>query len=249
MKTIRTLFLVLSSIIILSCNNDDDTPQDFFPSKIVLTDYTNSISNKTVEINYNNDNTISQIVIEDNNGIKTKQYFYTNGKITSVTNTGFLGGPATRTFVYNNTGDLSSIIDETSGSTETFPISYNSTTNTYTVVDGGDTYSVILDNSNNPNQYSSSSFPNLTLTLDSTKNGIFKNVRPQIALQFDLALFNNGHLFYFFNQKQINHFEFGVQDFDVINTRDSSDNISSVIYNFTGGGSQIDITYQKRNLN
>ncbi len=74
-------------------------------------------------------------------------------------------------------------------------------------------------------------------------------MRPQIALQFDLALFNNGHLFYFFNQKQINHFEFGVQDFDVINTRDSSDNISSVIYNFTGGGSQIDITYQKRNLN
>lgn len=249
MKTIRTLFLVLSSIIILSCNNDDDTPQGFFPSKIVLTDYTNSISNKTVEINYNNDNTISQIAIEDNNGIKTKQYFYTSGKITSVTNTGFLGGPTTRTFVYNNTGDLSSIIDETSGSTETFPISYNSTTNTYTVIDGGDTYSVILDNSNNPNQYSSSFFPNLTLTLDSTKNGIFKNVRPQVALQFDLALFNNGHLFYFFNQKQINHFEFGVQDFDVINTRDSSDNISSVIYNFTGGGSQIDITYQKRNLN
>lgn len=248
MKTIQTFFLVSCFLFLSSCNNDDEaTPQDAYPKQLVLTDYTNAVNNKTVTLTYNNDNTIASIAIQDNQGLKTKQYTYTNGKITSVTNSGFLSGPDVRTFVYNSAGNLSSIIDDVSGTTETFPISYNSSTNSYTLTDGGDTNTVVLDTSNNPTVYSSSFITSdLTLTLESNNSGVFKNVRPQIALQFDLALFN-GHLFYFFNQKQINHYQFGVQDFDFVHTRDSENNITTVVYNFSGGGSQLDVTYQKRN--
>ena len=248
MKTIQTFFLVSCFLVLLSCNNDDDaTPQDAFPTELKLTDYTNAVNNKIVTLTYNNDNTIASITIQDNQGLKTKQYAYTNGKITSVANSGFLSGPEVRTFVYNASGKLSSIIDDVSGTTETFPISYDSCTNTYTLTDGGDTNTVVLDASNNPTVYSNSFITSdLTLTLDNTNSGVFKNVRPQIALQFDLALFN-GHLFYFFNQKQINHFQFGVQDFDFVHTRDSENNITTVVYNFSGGASEVDVTYQKRN--
>lgn len=248
MKTIQTFFLVSCFLVLLSCNNDDDaTPQDAYPKQLVLTDYNNAVNNKTVTLTYNNDNTIASISIQDNQGLKNKEYTYTNGKITSVTNSGFLSGPDVRTFVYNSAGKLSSIIDDVSGTTETFPITYNASTNTYTLTDSGDTNTIVFDASNNPTVYSNSFITSdLTLTLDNTNSGVFKNVRPQIALQFDLALFN-GHLFYFFNQKQINHYQFGVQDFDFVHTRDSENNITSVVYNFSGGGSQLDITYQKRN--
>ncbi|WP_130735110.1 hypothetical protein [Flavobacterium sp. J27] len=249
MKTIQKLLLICSSVLLVSCSNDDEpTPQEYFPTQINLTDFTNAVNNKTVSITYNNNNTISTIEIEDNNGIKTKQYSYTNGRISSVANTGFLSGPETRNFIYNGSGKLSSIVDITSGSTETFPITYNASSNTYTLLDGTDSNTITVDASNNPTQYASTFIASdLILTLDSSKKGVFKNVTPQIALQFDLALFS-GHLFYFFNQKQINHFQFGVQNFDLINTRDTNGNITSVVLNFTGGGNQLDITYQKRNL-
>lgn len=248
MKTIQTFFLVSCFLVLLSCNNDDDaTPQDAFPSQLTLTDYTNAVNNKTVTLTYNNDNTIASISIQDNQGVKTKQYAYTNGKITSVSNSGFLSGPEVRTFVYTTSGKLSSIIDDVSGTTETFPITYNSSTNTFTLTDGGDTNTVVLDASDNPTTYSNTFVASdLILTLDSSNSGIFKNVTPQIALQFDLGLYT-GHLFYFFSQKQINHFQFGVQDFDFVHTRDSENNITSVVYNFSGGGSQLDVTYEKRN--
>lgn len=250
MKTLKSLTFLFSLLLISACSNDDDnSAKEYFPTNIELTDYNNSINNKSVTIGYNRNNEISEIILEDNQGIKTKQYSYTNGKITSVSNSGFLGGPDVRTFVYNASGILSSIVDETDGSTETFLINYDAPSNTYTLIDGDFSSSVQLDETGNPITNSSTFFASdLILTLDATEKGIFENVAPQIALQFDLALFNNGHLFYFFNQKQINHFEFGVQDIDVVNNRDANGNISSVIYNFVGGGSQIDITYQKRNL-
>lgn len=249
MKTFKTIFTLTCLLVLLLCNNDDDNQQGYFPTNIELTDYTNSINNKSISISYNSNNRISEIILEDNNEIKTKQYSYTNGKITSVSNTGFLGGPDVRTFVYNASGVLSSIVDETDGSTETYLINYDAPSNTYTLIDGTESSSVQLDESGNPTVYATTFISSdLILTLDSSERGAFKNVTPQIALQFDLALFSNGHLFYFFNQKQINHFEFGVQDIDIVNNRDTNGNISSVIYNFVGGGSQIDITYQKRNL-
>lgn len=250
MKTIKAILFLFTLVTLLSCSNDDDAPQGYFPSSIELTDYTNSVNNKSVEISYNKNNTISQIILEDNNGIKTKQYAYTNGRITSVTNSGFLSGPDVRTFIYNASGNLTSIVDNTDGSTETYLINYNATTNTYTLVDGTDTSSVQLDMSGNPVVYSTTFIASdLVLTLDASEKGVFENVMPQIALQFDLSLFNSGYIFYFFNQKQINHFEFGVQDLDIVNNRDADGNISSVVYNFMGGESQLDITYQKRNLN
>ena len=248
MKTIKPLLTLCILTLLFSCSNDDNKKGNF-PTNIEFTDYTNSVNDKTVTISYNNDNTISQIVLIDNNGTKTKQYAYTNGRITSVSNSGFLSGPDVRTFVYNSNGNLSSIVDDTSGTIETYPINYNATTNTYSLVDGGDSSSVQLDNTNNPTVYGSTFFTSdLVITLDATQKGVFEHVTPQIALQFDLALFNTGHIFYFFNQKQINHFQFGVQDIDIVNNRDTNGNISSVVYNFTGGGSQIDITYQSRNL-
>lgn len=234
---------------VLSCSSDDNSSKGYFPIAIELTDYTNSNNNKSITIGYNSNNGISEIIFDDNDGIKTKQYSHSNGRITSVANTGFLSGPNVRTFVYNASGILSSIIDETDGSTETYLINYDAPTNTYTLIDGTESTSVQLDESGNPYQYSFSYLTsNIVLTLDSNEKGVFKNVESQIALQFDLALFSGGELFYYFNQRQINHFEFGVQDFDVINNRDTNGNISSVIYNFVGGGRQIDITYQKRNL-
>ncbi|WP_221257857.1 hypothetical protein [Flavobacterium okayamense] len=248
MKTIKSLLTLCILTLLFSCSNDDNKKGNF-PTNIEFTDYNNSVNDKTITFSYNNDNLISQIVLVDNQGTKTKEYSYTNGRITSVTNSGFLSGPDVRTFSYNSSGILTSITDETDGSTETFTINYNATTNTYSIVDGGDTSSVQLDNTNNATVYSSTFYTSdLTITLDGTEKGIFEHVSPQIALQFDLALFNNGHLFYFFSQKQINHFAFGVQDFDVVNNRDTNGNITSVIYNFVGGGSQIDITYQSRNL-
>lgn len=249
MKTFKTIFTLTCLLVLLSCNNDDDNQQGYFPTNIELTDYTNSINNKSITIGYNSNNGISEIILDDNDGIKTKQYSYTNGKITSVSNTGFLGGPDVRTFVYNASGILSSIVDETDGSTETYLINYDAPSNTYTLIDGTESSSVQLDESGNPYQYSFSYLTsNIVLTLDSNEEGVFKNVESQVALQFDLALFSGGELFYYFNQRQINHFQFGVQDFDVINNRDTNGNISSVIYNFVGGGRQIDLTYQKRNL-
>ena len=249
MKTLKNILFLTILALFISCNSDDNNTQGNFPTNIEFTDYTNSVNDKMVSISYNNENTISQIVLVDNNGTKTKQYSYTNGRITSVTNSGFLGGPDIRTFVYNSNGILSSIVDDTGGTVETYPINYNATTKTYSLVDGGDTSSVQLDNSNNPIIYSSTLFASdLEITLDGTQKGVFEHVAPQIALQFDLALFNTGHIFYFFNQKQINHFQFGVQDIDIVNNRDTNGNITSVIYNFVGGGGQLDITYQNRNL-
>ncbi|MEA1787329.1 hypothetical protein U1E44_14600 [Arenibacter sp. GZD96] len=250
LKIITSLFLTLFTV---SCSNDDDSnngPKGYFPTEIEATGFANPNNDETIVIQYNTDNTISRITLTDREGsIRTKNYSYTNGKITRVDNSGFLGGPAIRTFVYNSSGKLSSIIDETGGDSETFAVSYNTTENTYTLTDG-DTFGISLDASNNPNLYSSSFFPNpnLTITLDDVNAGVFKNVVPQIALQFDLALFNSGHLFYFFNQKQINHYEFGVQDFEVVNSRDANDNISVVEYNFTGSPIQLNITYQNRTL-
>ncbi|VXB70388.1 conserved hypothetical protein [Flavobacterium sp. 9AF] len=250
MKTFQTFLLVNCMLLITSCNNDDNSSQQgYFPTQIILTDDSNSVNDKTVNIEYNTDNTISKIEIQDNQGVKIKQYNYTNGKITSVSNSGFLSGPEVRTFVYNASGKLSSIIDDVSGTIETFPITYNSSTNTYTLTDGGDSNTVVLDASHNPIVYSNTFVASdLILTLDSNSSGVFKNVTPQIALQFDLGLFS-GHLFYFFSQKQINHFQYGVQNFDVINTRDANDNITNVFFNFIGGGSELNITHQKRNLN
>lgn len=249
MKTLQLIFSFLCTILIISCSNDDHTPKGYFPTTIELTDYTNSINNKLIAVNYNSDNTISQITLEDNHGLKTKNFSYTNGRITGVTNSGFLGGPDSRTFVYNSAGILSTIIDETDGSTETFLINYDAPSKTYTLIDGTEATNIELDTSGNPIQFSSNFLPSdLILTLDTSEKGVFQHVNPQIALQFDLALFSSGHIFYYFNQKQINQFEFGVQNIEVINNRDTNGNISSVVYNFGGGGSQLDIIYDRRNL-
>lgn len=252
MKTLNYISLLFLSVFITSCSNDDDSnnqAKGFFPTQIAATGFTNPDDNLTIGIEYNQDNTISRITLTDGDGsIRTKDYNYTNGRVTQVENNGFLGGPDIRTFVYNASGQLSSIIDENDSGSETFPIAYNSATNTYTLTDESDTYSVTLDATDNPNLYSSSFFPDLTITLDDTNSGVFKNVEPQVALQFDLVLFNSGHLLYFLNQKQINHYEFGVQDFDVINSRNEDDNITVVDYNFASENIQLNISYQERNL-
>lgn len=93
MKTLKNILFLTILALFISCSSDDNNTQGNFPTNIEFTDYTNSVNDKTVTISYNNDNTISQIVLVDNNGTKTKQYSYTNGRITSVTNSGFLGGP------------------------------------------------------------------------------------------------------------------------------------------------------------
>jgi hypothetical protein len=248
MKTLQYFSLFFLLGFITSCSNDD-TEKGYFPTNIELIDYTNSLNKIIISVNYNSNNTISEIILDGNSEIRTKQYSYTNGKITSVTNIGFLSGPDVRTFVYNPSGILSSIIDETDGSTETYLINYDAPSNTYTLIEGTESTSIQLDESGNPIRNSKSFLPSdLILTLDPIDKGVFEHLTPQIALQFDLALFNTGYLFYFFNQKQINHFEFGEEDFDLVNNRDTNGNISSVVYNFVGGGSQINITYQKRNL-
>lgn len=252
MKTLQFISVLFISVFIISCSSDDESnnqAKGFFPIQIAATGFSNPNDNLTIAIEYNVNNDISKITFTDGFGdIKTKTYSYTNGSVTQVENNGFLGGPDIRTFVYNASGHLSSIIDETDSGSETFPITYNSTTDTYTLTDGDDTYSVTLDSTDNPQLYSSSFFPDLTITLDDTNSGVFKNVVPQVALQFDLTLFNNGHLLYFLNQKQINRYEFGVQDFDVINSRNADDNITVVDYNFVSESIQLNITYQERNL-
>ena len=175
MKTLKSLTFLFSLLLVSACSNDDNSAKGYFPTNIELTDYTNSINNKSVTIDYNRNNEISEIILEDNNGIKTKQYSYTNGKITSVSNSGFLGGPDVRTFVYNASGILSSIVDETDGSTETYLINYDAPSNTYTLIDGTESSSVQLDESGNPYQYSFSYLTsNIVLTLDSNEEGVFK---------------------------------------------------------------------------
>lgn len=252
MKTFKFILLLFLTTFIVSCSSDDDSnnaPKGYFPTQINATGFTNTNNNLVIDIEYNVRNDISKITFTDGLGdVNTKTYTYTNGRVTQVDNNGFLGGPDTRTFIYDESGHLSSIIDENDSGSETFPLTYNSATNTYTLTDGSDTFSITLDTTDNPQLYSSSFFPDLTITLDDTNSGVFKNVAPQVALQFDLTLFNSGHLLYFLNQKQINRYEFGVQDFDVINSRNEEDNITVVDYNFVGESIQLNITYQQRNL-
>ena len=83
MKTIKNILFVSFLILLTSCSNDDDNQQGNFPTIIEYTDYTNSVNDKTVTISYNNNNTISQIVLNDNNGTKTKQSAI-SGSVTSV---------------------------------------------------------------------------------------------------------------------------------------------------------------------
>jgi hypothetical protein len=250
MKTTSLLLPIIAVLQFFSCSSDDDSNSQvkgYFPTEIAATGFSNPIDNLIIDIDYNSDNTISRMTFTDGFNIKTKTYSYTNGRVTQVENEGYLGGPDVRSFIYDASGLLTSIIDETDSGSETFPIAYNSETNTYTITDG-DTYSIVLDSSDNPYRYSSSFFTDLSITLDASNSGVFKNVAPQVALQFDLVLFNSGHILYFLNQKQINHYEFGIQDFEVINSRDAQDNITTVGYHFDSETIQLSISYQERNL-
>lgn len=248
MKKISTYLSICLLIAVTSCSSDDDRPQGYFPTTIEKIDFTNSGNNRTIELEYNNQNQISRVEIINPSGNNTiKTLTYTDNKLTQTVTTNS-GDSETRNYIYNASGILSSIVEIAGGSTLTYPITYDETTNSYTLVDGADNFSIFLNSQGNAVRYENTFFADLILTLDNNLSGTFKFLEPQIAYQFEFALFS-GMDFYYMSTQQINRFEFGVQDLEPIHTRNQNDMISTVIYNLTGGGGfQYTFTYSNRNL-
>ncbi len=248
MKKISTYLSFCLIIALASCSSEDDQPQGYFPVSIEKTDFANAGNNNRIELEYNTQNQISRIEIINPSGNNTlKILTYTGNRLTQTVTT-YSGDSETRNYIYNASGQLSSIVEIDEDSTSTYPVTYDEATNSYTLIDGTDYFSVFLNADGNAIRYENSFFTDIILTLDNNLSGIFRFLEPQIAYQYEFALFS-GIDFYFMSTQQINRFQFGVQDLEPIYTRNQNDMISTVIYNLTaGGGFQYTYTYSNRNL-
>lgn len=248
MKKFSINLCICLIFVIAGCSSDDERPQGYFPTVIEKIDFANSSNNNRIELEYNNQNLISRVEIIDQSGNNTtKTLTYTDTKLTQTITTRY-GNSETRNYIYNANGTLSSVIEIDGDSTLTYPVTFDEEANSYTLLDGADFFSIFLNAEGNATLYENSFFGELILTLDNNSSGVFKSIDPQIAYQYEFALFS-GMDFYFMSTQQINRFQFGVQDVEPIHTRNQNDMISNVIYNLTsGGGFQYTFTYTKRNL-
>ena len=253
MKTIKKIQLLLF-VILFSCSKNDDSPavQGYFPTQIQKTDYGDPNRNRTYTISYNSQNQISQITETAVTGeTATRTFTYSNNLVQSM----HISSNATsieknHQYNYNTSNTLTSIIKTEGTELTTYSISYNSTSNSYSINEGGTISSLFLDNNNNPLEFELSPTNSYIISTDTSAKGVFENLNQQIGLQISFGIFESIN-FYHFHQKQINSIVFGTQNINVINTRDENGNIRTLNFNNPTTGQNIYgyiITYDKRPL-
>lgn len=250
----KILIIIIIVLTTISCSKNDDEPvvQGYFPTQIQKTDYGDANRNRTYTISYNSQNNISQITETAVTGESlTKTMNYSNGLLVGMSiSSNISSNIITYEYNYNTSQKLSSVIRQDNTDTDTYALTYDESTNSYAVNDAGTITQLFLDDENNFLRYAFSPTSNFMIVADSELNGVFKNVKNQIALQ---VTFNaiEGINFYFFHRKQINSISYGSENYTVVNTRDSNNNIRTVNFNNSTTSQGIYgyvIIYQNRNL-
>lgn len=248
----KHLILVLLSLFIYSCNNDDDSnnsPKGYFTTRIEKTDFTNANFNRIYDIEYNSQNQIALISATSPDGeVVTFEHVYTNGLLTQILATGAgTSNTTSHEFVYTAVGILSSYIVNDNGSVSTYPITYNAGSNAYTLTDEDEDYTIDFDTNNTIEQYILP-LGAITIQSNSESNGVFQHVETQIGTHLLLGMFN-GDDFYFFNPNELESVSFEGTVRTTSHTRDSNNRINVV--NYLQGDTnvkELQITYQQRNL-
>lgn len=253
MKTKTSAFYLLWSIILFSCNNDDDNaprPQAAFPVTIEYTsDVEPFVENLTNNFEYDSQNNITLIETEDSaNRVTTVQVNYSNGLVSEI-DTQNTFGSANYTFTYSNanSGIISEILYTEDGTNVIIPVSYNNSSNAYTFNNDGDTFTLDLNNDNYLEGITTP-FVNYELFFNENETGPFANVVPQPAL-YIVMMVAQPQKFYFFSPFEIIQWETGVSR-EVINNRDADGNLNSVEYQNIDTGANMGrmaISYENRN--
>ncbi len=254
MKTIKYTIIIIIFILSSSCSKSDDTPviRGFFPTQIQKTDYSDSNRNRTYTIAYNSQNQITEITeIAVTGESLTKTFTYSSGLLMNISVSNNINSETTTyEYIYNSSALLTSIIETNNTATYSYAVSYDSTSNSYSLNDSGIVMTLFLDDENSPIEFELSPTLSFTIITDNESSGAFKNVKNQIAIQLTYN-FIEGINFCFFHHKQINNIDFGTTNLNVINSRDSNNNIRTVNYNNTTTGQTVYgyvITYSERNL-
>ena len=150
-------------------------------------------------------------------------------------------------FVYTAAGILSSYIINDDSNINTYIITYNPSTNAYTLSDEGENYTIDLHDNNTIDEYI---LPVGAIEVQSNfdAHGVFQHVNIQIGTHLLLGIFN-GIDFYFFNPYQVDTVTFNGTEWITNHTRDVNNSITTV--NYLQGDTnlrELQINYQERNL-
>ncbi|WP_282161270.1 hypothetical protein [Ulvibacterium marinum] len=174
MKSKTYIILLLSIVLAWSCSNDDDaknssTPEEpigtYLPIRIDV--FYGSGNQRTCTITYNNENLISNLAFQFNNADdKSYGMTYNNGDLSQVT----MNGTHEYTFLYTD-NSLSSVELVNSGNSSSFPVTYDSGNNVYTINSNSTYY---FDSTNNLTRIVSGDIERLlNFNSSDTPGGIF----------------------------------------------------------------------------
>ena len=264
MKTQNFFALLLILLISVSCKSDDDNPvQEFFPKNIVVENIASPQFNTTIEIGYNSDNMLTSMTSTHTDGTIISNYTYNDqGDITLIQTIDNIRGLIFNyKFTYTNNRITSFTASQgTEPDFATYTSTYDQTSNTYTLT-GFDTLRFSFDEENNLiSEVKEGNYEKQLFTSSAT--GIFKVIVAQPAFFMAESLGDYlvaDHSTLFLSNKTITREQFvdtfGTPvelNYQYINTTDNSGNITNVSIVQQETNEQrfnIDISYERRNLN
>jgi hypothetical protein len=199
----KTIYLIVISLIIISCKKDDDNislPISYLPSSIEITETENPNENRIISYQYDNQNRIAEInyVFANNPSSNSTSVlnYNSNGLLTSV-----VDGDETINFSYNSQGVLNQISIIILDETTIINVSFNPDTNSYSISASGETAQVLMNGNNNIIGLQSTNY-DFDITLDAA-SGVFANVQVPEALKIvSILMFNFDNLL--FSSQQMN---------------------------------------------
>ena len=250
MKTLKFLCIALF-VLSFSCSSDDDnnTPpveMGSFPTKITKTSITDPTVNRSFNFTYNDDNQISNISIVFPEGEVYRNYVlsYNNNLITSIDD-----GNLEYAFGYSAENRLNSLTIANAVESITIPVNFNDVTNTYSLTLEGTVQFTVNEEETIPLIFATESTE--TTIGYTTMDGVFANVPMQIGLNMVFGGLQGLDYQYFHPfalQSMFQTNSSGSTEWNIINTRDANDNITTINANSLIESFNYTIEYEEREL-
>jgi hypothetical protein len=233
-KNLKITITLLLSLFILSCSNDDGPKKEYYPTKITTAFTSSSSSNGTMNISYDNKNRIAQFKYENATQTNTFDVTYNSDKLVSKIVRIKSNGTASVTFTanYSYTNKILSNINLVSSSTnENIPVTYQASTNSYTLVNSLlDTTIFKFDSNENLILYGVNG-SNISFNYNNN-NGIFnlsKNSTPLLYASLVSEFNETLNYSWFFSTKEITQLMLGSKGSIVTEViRDENNNITQI---------------------
>lgn len=263
MKNLKTTIALFLSLFILSCskNNDDITPittYEYFPNKIESTFPSSPSSNGSTIIEYDAKNRISKLKYENSDATITHVLTYNSDNLISSivqTRTAPTGDQiVSASYTYTNK-ILSKItlidLDDTIITT----VSYEASTNTYTLNNSSSTVGFVKYNaSNNPTEIDIYGWNfNFTFNNNSGIYNLKSNSLPLLYISIYSSIYETINYSWFYTTKEINQFTLGTKgSLHTQVSRDSKNKIAQIDYLAEGTNELVfssTIDYELRTVN